>query len=576
MNKDNEAIRKQSVITLDGLKQGEQKTGTNISILRAAAAECCDGRNQLVRFPAGTYPIRDDKAVEDFDALMAGRLSPYTLWRDNYVPYNKAMHISNAEELVIDGQGAELIFDGLIQPFGFFGCRHVTLKNLVIDWRRPLFSEGLVRFVKDDVVEVQVFPEYPVKGGEPVVSFQNYDPAHGRLGGVCPFSGISPLELVEPGVVRLRHDEGRFIKPGDILIMRHTYNYRPGFDLLNCSHIRFENVVIHALPGMGIFGKRCRDITMEGFRVVPSGKRIMSGNVDATHFISCQGTIRFDGCSFEGMGDDATNVHGYYYTPGEVMDERTLRVYIAHSYSPDEKVLDYPDAGETMEFVRRDTLLPYAEAVLESAQFSPETGDTLLKLDRPLPEQFSPDDLIADISRCASLEFVNSTVRNIRGRGILVQTRSALIENSSFEYCTGQGIHVDTAEPWMESAGTRDMTIRNNRFIHCGYGTTKYCDAIGVAVETECSQPCVGVHKRLTIENNLIVGEKKPAVYAACLEGAVISNNRVIGPNTAVRLEYVRNIVMEGNDFGASRVSMGKACQADTVTVDGKPGGGRA
>ncbi len=38
-----------------------------------------------------------------------------------------------------------------------------------------------------------------------------------------------------------------------------------------------------------------------------------STNTDATHFASCRGTVVIEESMFRGLGDDATNVHGYYH-----------------------------------------------------------------------------------------------------------------------------------------------------------------------------------------------------------------------------------------------------------------------
>jgi polygalacturonase len=428
----------------------------------------------------------------DMEGLMTGRISPRTVFKENYASFNIAMNISKAEDLIIDGQGSTLVFSGLIQPFEIKDCSNLIIRNLTIDWKRSMFSEGVVKMVKGEMLEVEVYPEFPAKGGEPVISFQSFSTSTGHLSGICQFTDISSLELVEPQIVRFKAYDAKFVKTGDIVIMRHMYNYRPGFNLFNCSNVRIQDVTIHALPGMGVFGTRTRDITLKRFNVRPSGRRIMSGNVDATHFVSCTGTIEIDSCYFEGMGDDATNVHSYYYTKRERIDDKT--------------------------------------------------------------------DLIANISKHARLKFTNNTVRDIRGRGILVQTRGALIENNRFEYCTGQGIHIDTAYPWMESVGTRDVVIRNNTFLNCGYGNTTYCDAIGIAVETECTQPYIEVHRNLTIENNLIIGQLKPAFYLSCLDGAIIKGNRVISNGVPARIEYAANIIFENNNFGEKNVVYGTGC----------------
>ena len=177
-------------------------------------------------------------------------------------------------------------------------------------------------------------------------------------------------------------------------------------------------------------------------------------------------------------------------------------------------------------------------------------------------------DLLANVSKCARFEFINCTAYNVRGRAVLVQTREALIENCCFENCTGQGVHVDTAAPWMESIGTRDVVIHNNRFINCGNGITNYCDASGITIETECDNPCVGVHKNIVIEDNLFSGGVKPAILVKCADGVKIMNNRLLSKNHAVHIEYTKNVEFSGNNFNIDRISVGEGCETDTFKCD--------
>jgi len=559
------SVRPKKNIVIEGLNEAPGNAARNLDILRSAVQKCNIEKTGNLVFPPGVFEIGNEQTLTDMDALMTGKISPRTVFKENYSPFNVALSFSGINDLIVDGHGCTLLFSGLIQPFEIKDCNNLIIKNLKVNWKRPLFSEGIVKMVKGEILEVEVFPEFPVKGGEPVISFQSFSPATGHLSGVCQFTDISSLVLVAPQTVRFKAYDAKFVKTGDIVIMRHIYNYRPGFNLFNCSNVRIQDVTIHALPGMGVFGTRTKDITLKRFSVHPSGRRIMSGNVDATHFVSCTGTIEIDSCYFDGMGDDATNVHSYYYTIAEKIDARTVKAFIAHSFAPDEKMKDYPDAGDEVEFVRKNTLFPYEKAIIVSVDFDSKKNETVIKFDRALPDNIEMTDLIANISKHAKLKFTNNTVRDIRGRGILVQTRDAIIENNRFEYCTGQGIHIDTAYPWMESVGTRDVVIRNNTFLNCGYGSTTYCDAIGIVVETECNQPYIGVHRNLTIENNLIIGQSKPAFYLSCLDGAVIKGNRVISNGVPARLEYAANVLFENNNFEEKDVVIGPGCENGAI-----------
>ena len=533
------------------LSESPGSAAKNLEIIRIAVKKFNKLKTGRMVFPKGVFEIGNERTRQDMDSLMTGKIHPYATFKD----INIAFNFSNVKNLVIDGQGCTFIFNGLIQPFEIDDSQNIEIKNLKIDWNRPLFSEGVVKMVKNMTLEVEIFPEFPVRGGEPVVSFQSFSIDTGHLSGVCKFSNISNLELIAPQTVRLTADEGKFVKTGDIVAIRHTYSYRPGINLVNCNNVRIEDVTLYSMPGMGVFGTRTKDITLKRYIVRPSGRRIMSDNVDASHFVSCSGTVELDNCYFEGMGDDAFNMHSRYIIISEKIDDKTVR-------ASNQSVENYPDPGDEVEFVKKKTLYSYDKAVVVSAVFDSLKKETVIKFDRSLPASFEMTDVLANISKHAKLKFTNCTVRDVRGRGILVQTRNAIIENNNFEYCTGQGIHIDTAYPtWNESVGTRDIIIRNNKFLNCGYGSTTYCDATAVVVETECEAPIVGVHRNITIENNFIVGHTKPAFYLGCLDGAIIRGNRIISNGAAARLEYAVNVEFENNNFEKKDVVIGPGCE---------------
>ena len=68
---------------------------------------------------------------------------------------------------------------------------------------------------------------------------------------------------------------------------------------------------------MGIVGQLSENITLDGITAEPreGGKRLLSTNADATHFINCRGKIEVARCKFVQMMDDASNVHGIYNIP---------------------------------------------------------------------------------------------------------------------------------------------------------------------------------------------------------------------------------------------------------------------
>ena len=138
-----------------------------------------------------------------------------------------------------------------MQPFAFWNCDRVTIKNLGIDWRRPLFSTGTVVGVDAHTVTFRPLPDGALQGGEPVVSFQTAR-ADGVPSGICLFEGISRVERSSESLFRIysRETVGP-VRTGDMILLRHIYSYAPMVHLFGCREAMLENVRIHAGRGWG-------------------------------------------------------------------------------------------------------------------------------------------------------------------------------------------------------------------------------------------------------------------------------------------------------------------------------------
>ena len=476
-------------------------------------------------------PLWNEKAQTLRRELLDGGLSPVNdrYWREQR---NIAVHVTGREEVVVDGGGITLLCDGLMQPFAFWNCDRVTIKNLGIDWRRPLFSTGTVVGVDAHTVTFRPLPDGALADGVP--------------SGICLFEGISRVERSSEGLFRIysRETVGP-VRTGDMILLRHIYSYAPVVHLFGCREAVLENVRIHAGPGMGLIAHRCGDVRIEGLRIEPSGSRVMSTNCDATHFISCSGEIRIARCVFRGMGDDAANVHGFYLTVRRI---EGCRVIVSLDVAPQDFEMDLPDPGDQLELVRSDTLLPNGTGTVLQVFWDGISRQAELELSGDLTPQAAVGDLLANRSKAARLVFEDNTAENIRGRALLVQTRHAVVRDNRFVHCTGQGVHVDTATGWMEALGTRDIRIERNRFLACGYGRTKYCDAAGVVVETECARPAVGVHRRILIADNDIQGENY-GVVVRCAEDVQIRGNVFETTKAPIVLGDCGTVNLSGNRF---------------------------
>lgn len=519
------------------LLEGRDNAHENAARLMRAAVACGGMRGVSVRLTKGRYFVGTQEGDMRFDALMRGAIPPtdYAYWRDNR---ETVLPFQRVTALELDGAGAELVFTGLVQPVALDGCADVHIHHLCIDWDRPPFSVGRAVAVEGSRIVMEMEPGYSIRGGEPVVSFQNFRMDDRVPLGTSAFEGISAVQLLSSGLAAIETDLAGEVSPGDGIILRHIYSYACGIHLLRSREVCLRDITLHACPGMGVIGHDSEHIEIAGMRVAPSGGRPMSVNCDATHFISCTGNLHIHDCHFEGMGDDALNAHGFYQLIERVTDSHTMECVMGAS--PQDNCPDFPDTGDAVTFTRRDTLLPYAGNWVTGVMPRGD-GRCTVTLKQPLPEGFRPDDVLYSRTKSPHIRFENNRVEKIRGRGILIQASGAQVRGCHFEHCTGEGVHVVTAAGWWESGATENTLVEDCTFRHCGYGTTKYCDAVAVMVDTECDRPEIGVHRNIILRGNTAIGDK-PAFYVTCASNVIIENNTTQGCPVSVQAAYCANL----------------------------------
>jgi len=499
--------------------------------------------NSVFTLEKGTYTLGSDQSVDELNQLLEDKVPV----RQNHDSYINGMKLENAAGITLDFGGATLVFKGFIEPIGLFGCKNITVKNLNIDFERPAFSEGIVLNARADCATVKVFDAFPIKGNEPVVSFQSYDKDTGLLTGICPFVGVENLELADEQTVKIISDQAKFLKSGDLISIRHSYGYRPGISLKECENITIDNVKISGLTGMGTVSYRSKNIYFHRYQVMPSQNRLMSISADGIHLVSTSGEVIIDDCSFESMGDDAVNIHSYYYTAAEKLDEYTVRAYIEHSYDEGYRYEDFPSKGDLMEFVHADTLEILGENTVKDIGYDSQTRESIIVFESPVDEFDLKEILLSNISKCPSVRMSSCNMYNIRGRAMLIQTRNVLVEGNSFYHLTGHALHIDTAEPWMESASAQNVVIRQNRFKDCGHGATGYSSSSGVTIETECRKKHPGIHKNILIEDNLFIGGSKPVFDIHCASQVNIRNNTVLSGQSLAEISHSDDVVFNDN-----------------------------
>ncbi|MCG3177959.1 MAG: Alpha-1,3-galactosidase B [Phycisphaerae bacterium] len=540
---------------------------------------------------AGDVRVRDFGAIPDdgkddaaaiaraADKLKADGGGQLVLEKGRYdfsPPASKMGIVFNgAAGVTVDGNGATLMFSGLMNGLGFGKCRDVEVRNLTIDWARPPFSVGKVVATGEGTFDVQVEEAFPVSGGEPVGAWMEYDAKtrHPLRQGAEGYDDVASTELLGPQKLRVKLKGGRVrARVGSLVVLRHqVYGYN-AINFHECTGVAVRDVTILTAPGMGVIGHQSADIAIERLSVVPRGERIMSTTADATHFNACRGKITMTDCRFAGMGDDATNVHGMWHRIVGVEPDGTVLTKCRNDW------LMPPSPGDLMELTDPATILPAATVKVEAVTVDPAAKVHRLKLAGGPPKALKEGWFLGDTDWAPKLVIRGCRVESNRARGFLIQTRDALVEGNTFRGCTGAGIHVCTdVGHWTESIGTRDVTIRNNTFEECCGATASMNATIEVFAHLPSWKyaPLPGVHRGVRIEGNVIRDSDNGGIFIACADGAVVAGNTIQrcsrrprnnSARAAIHLLNSRNVKIEGNTFDGP-ITIGPGCDPATLQI---------
>ncbi|MHC4717982.1 MAG: right-handed parallel beta-helix repeat-containing protein [Planctomycetota bacterium] len=533
--------------------------------VRKAVRRCVRTPGAVLTFPKGRY---------DFFPVTGRRHTP------------PGMYFAECKGLTVDGGGSTFVFREVMGAMSFARCRDVVVKDVTIDWDRPTYSVGTVVEDGRKYFDVDVQKAFPVKGGEPVEAFMEYDPKtkFPRRGCLDVYYGVDRTELIAPQRLRVHLKRHAAAKVGALMILRHKV-YGPGAIGLNeCVNARVENVTIHTAPGMGVRGSRTENIHLKGVRIVPrpGSPNMMSVTADATHFNSCLGEITMADCEFEGMGDDATNVHGMFHKVTKRVDERTVLSVVRNRW------LMPPEAGHRIEFTDPATLLPYHTGTVVKVTIDHKAKNHRIAFAGPLPERLKVGHWLGNVAWAPKLRIRNCKVRGNRARGFLIQTRDAVIEGCHIAHNQAAAINITAdVDHWTESIGTRKIVVRNNVFEDVNNCARWHPGVISIFADLARGKGpgAAGVHRDILIEGNTIRDTFDAAIYVCSADGVVIRNNRIERSSTrprrpegrhAIYIRNSRNVEVTGNTLTAgpgqkTPVGIGRA-EGDTIGGKGNRG----
>ena len=507
-----------------------------------------------------------DKGRYDFHPADAASRNYYVSNHDQPQPRPVAVPLEDLHDFVLDGQGAELVFHGRMMPMSLVRSKDCTLKNFSIDFANPQISQiTIVESSAENGITFRPAPwvKYRISDNGDFITYgegwafrHQYaiafegDTRHIVYNTADLYCPIANVKEVGEGILNAPGWKDSRLKPGTVLALRSWERPSPGLFVTHCKDTRLHNIKMHYAEGMGLLAQMSENIDLDGFSVCLKGDddaRYFTTQADATHFSGCKGKITSVNALYEGMMDDAINVHGTYLKVVKRVDDYTLEGRYMHSQAYG---FDWGYKGDKVQFVRSATmeLLDGENEVLEITPLDAvvkEQGTGMdgaktfrIRFKKPVPDEISEKAGygIENLTWTPEVYFANNTIRNNRARGTLFSTpKKVMVENNLFDHTSGCAILLcGDCNGWFETGACRDVTIRKNRFINALTSQFQFTNAV-ISIYPEI--PNLDGQKKLfhggkktavRIEDNVFETFDAPILYAKSIDGLLYRNNKVV------------------------------------------------
>lgn len=525
-----------------------------LKMLKDVRKRATQGEEIILQFAPGRYDFHPKKAAER---------TYYISNHDQDNPKRVGIPLEGLKGLTLDGGGASFVFHGRMLPISLLESEGCTLKNFSIDFENPHIAQ--VRIVSADTVNGVVFrPEPWVRWRlTPDSVFEAYGEGwtirhswgvvfekdskrlvYNSGDRACPTQGAY---LTASGEVCAPQWKDTVLKPGMRFVMRGWGRPTPGIFLYKNKDTRLENIRIHYAEGMGVLAQVCENITLDHLNVCLKGEndpRCFTTQADATHFSGCKGIITSSDGLYEGMMDDAINVHGTYLKVIKRVDDHTLIGRYMHEQSWGFR---WGEPGDSVQFIRANTmeLTGTPNRIVSIHPHNQETEEGVrefcITFQHAIESEIEESGTygIENLTWTPQVYFARNTIRNNRARGALFSTpRRTVAEENLFDHTSGTAILLcGDCNGWYETGACRDVLIRKNRFVNALTSLYQFTNAV-ISIYPEIpeldKQQCYfhgGKGKGIIIEDNVFETFDAPLLYAKSVDGLWFRRN-IIRHNT--------------------------------------------
>ncbi|MBP3696559.1 MAG: hypothetical protein J6J45_03355 [Clostridia bacterium] len=438
------------------------------------------------------YHVRQDDSVEKRGIYCSNTAKQH----ENPDGYRcAAMFLQNKKNITVEGNGATVIVHGKMTPMLFDRCENITVRNLCFDYACPTMSEFTVIADEGESFVIKINGDCLFDVEENSILWHGEQSADGTYFWADRCNGnrrhikvfnpetkttkdfnrnymvFDRIERIDENTLRLYPaDKSVKFEEGCVYQTRNIVRDATGSLFQRCKNLTFDNIRMTFMHGLGMVSQFCENVTYLNCDFTPKAGRTVASTADFFQFSGCKGKITVENCKAGGAHDDYINVHGTHLRIVEA-DGNSMVVRFMHDESWGFQAFEN---GDELEFIRWDTLAPYAQTKVVSFERLNDT-DIILVVDRPVPsEAVIGKDVVENATWTPDLHVSGCEFGPTSGRGILCTTRGeVVIENNRFDHLWGPALLLeDDCNFWFESGYTKQVVFRNNTVTACEFGKT--------------------------------------------------------------------------------------------------------
>lgn len=471
---------------------------------------------------------------------------------------SRPVPVIGKKNLTLRGEGAVLMThfspsdDPKCNNDGFWvqNCENLCFRDFTATTDAPTNCAGVVTAVDtlNRTYDVSIDPSFPVTGwehfwgantcdndGSPDYVIATYDriiretltdeTGKERL----KITGV-PYTVVGDHRIRAKAPDGcdlTALKIGHKILYRYIIYGNTLFGFSGCRNVTLSHIEIERCSSMGaVIQPRCENFTFEAFNIrSPKGSAALyAANADGIHIVGLSGKLVMKDCFFDGLGDDALNIHSQAGEIASVDREKGVIRCIYRDRQMREQPLSplWADKGDTICVYEHDTFLKKGSFVVERYENGIVSASSI-------EGALAPGDILANEAFFASVHLDHCECRNTRARGFLLQSKNMLIENCRVYGTSLPGIIISPdVRVWYEVGPSENVVIRDCVFEKCAFIPSGAC--LGAVVVKSCHDVGAedypaGVHKNIRMERNTFRNIGAGGIYISATDGVKLYDN---------------------------------------------------